>query len=32
MSGIRIKATMSGDSAVIKCLMQHPMETGLRKD
>lgn len=32
MSGIRIKAGMEGDTAVIKCLMQHPMETGLRKD
>lgn len=32
MSGIRIKAAMSGDTAVVKCLMQHPMETGLRKD
>jgi sulfur-oxidizing protein SoxZ len=32
MSGIRIKAAMSGDAAVIKCLMQHPMETGFRKD
>ena len=32
MSGIRIKAAMSGDTAVIKCLMQHPMETGFRKD
>jgi sulfur-oxidizing protein SoxZ len=32
MSGIRIKAAMSGDTAVIKCLMTHPMETGFRKD
>jgi sulfur-oxidizing protein SoxZ len=32
MSGIRIKAAMSGDAAVVKCLMQHPMETGFRKD
>lgn len=32
MAGIRIKAAMDGDSALIKCLMQHPMETGLRKD
>jgi len=32
MAKIRIKAAMDGDSALIKCLMQHPMETGLRKD
>lgn len=32
MAGIRIKASMDGDAALIKCLMQHPMETGLRKD
>jgi len=23
---------MTGDSAEVKCLMNHPMETGLRKD
>jgi sulfur-oxidizing protein SoxZ len=32
MSGIRIKAALSGDTAVVKCLMTHPMETGFRKD
>ncbi len=32
MSQIRIRASMVGDSADIKCLMNHPMETGLRKD
>ena len=29
---MKIRASMSGDSADIKCLMNHPMETGLRKD
>ncbi len=32
MSDIRIRATMQGDTADIKCLMNHEMETGLRKD
>lgn len=29
---MRIRATMAGDVADIKVLMNHPMETGLRKD
>ena len=29
---MRIRASMSGANADIKCLMNHPMETGLRKD
>ena len=29
---MRIRATMSGDVADVKVLMNHPMETGLRKD
>ena len=29
---MKIRASMSGDSADIKCLMNHVMETGLRKD
>ena len=29
---MRIRATMSGGVADIKVLMNHPMETGLRKD
>lgn len=29
---IRIRAKMEGDSADIKALMSHPMETGQRKD
>lgn len=29
---MKIRATASGDSADIKVLMNHPMETGLRKD
>lgn len=29
---MKIRASMAGDSADIKCLMNHPMETGLRKD
>jgi len=32
MSSIKIRASMTGDSAEVKCLMNHPMETGLRKD
>ena len=32
MSSIKIRASMVGDSAEVKCLMNHPMETGLRKD
>lgn len=29
---MKIRATMAGDSADIKVLMNHPMETGQRKD
>lgn len=29
---MKIRATMAGDTADIKVLMNHPMETGLRKD
>jgi sulfur-oxidizing protein SoxZ len=29
---MKIRASMSGDAAEVKCLMNHPMETGLRKD
>jgi len=29
---MRIRATMAGDIADVKVLMNHPMETGLRKD
>jgi sulfur-oxidizing protein SoxZ len=29
---MRIRATMTGDVADVKVLMNHPMETGLRKD
>lgn len=29
---MRIRATLTGDVADIKVLMNHPMETGLRKD
>ena len=29
---MKIRATMEGDSANIKVLMNHPMETGQRKD
>jgi len=32
MSDIRIRASMQGDTADIRCLMNHEMETGLRKD
>jgi sulfur-oxidizing protein SoxZ len=32
MADIRIRATMEGDAANIKVLMNHPMETGQRKD
>lgn len=31
-SNIKIKATLSGDTAEIKSLMMHPMETGARED
>jgi len=29
---MKIRASMNGDTADVKCLMNHPMETGLRKD
>lgn len=29
---IKIRAKMSGDTTTVKCLVTHPMETGLRKD
>ncbi|MDO9636339.1 MAG: thiosulfate oxidation carrier complex protein SoxZ, partial [Thiobacillus sp.] len=29
---MRIRATMAGDVADVKVLMNHPMETGTRKD
>jgi len=29
---MKIRASMSGDVADVKCLMNHPMETGLAKD
>ena len=32
MSDIKIKAKLAGDETTVKCLMSHPMETGLRKD
>ncbi|MBK5963028.1 thiosulfate oxidation carrier complex protein SoxZ [Thiocystis minor] len=32
MSDIKIRATLSGEETTVKCLMSHPMETGLRKD
>ncbi len=32
MAGMKIRASMSGDVAEVKCLMNHTMETGLRKD
>ena len=32
MSNIKIRAKASNGVADVKCLMSHPMETGLRKD
>ena len=29
---MKIRASMAGNAAEVKCLMNHPMETGLRKD
>ena len=29
---IKIRARLKGDTTTVKCLMTHPMETGLRKD
>ena len=31
-SSIKVRAKVKGDEAKIKCLISHPMETGLRKD
>ncbi|MBK1719895.1 thiosulfate oxidation carrier complex protein SoxZ [Thiocystis violacea] len=32
MSDIKIRAKLSDDETTVKCLMNHVMETGLRKD
>jgi len=32
MAKIKIRARAKGDMALVKTLMRHPMETGLRKD
>jgi len=29
---MKVKADLTGSTAKVKCLMNHPMETGLRKD
>ena len=29
---MKIRASLAGDTAEVKCLMNHPMETGLHKD
>lgn len=29
---MKIRASMSGEFGIVKCLINHPMETGLRKD
>lgn len=29
---MKVKADLTGNMAKVKCLMNHPMETGLRKD
>ena len=31
-NSIKIRAKLKGDTTQVKCLMTHPMETGLRKD
>ena len=31
-NSIKIRAKIKGDTTEVKCLMTHPMETGLRKD
>ncbi len=31
-NSIKIRAKIKGDETTVKCLMTHPMETGLRKD
>lgn len=32
MSDIKVRAKLAGDETTVKCLINHPMETGLRKD
>ena len=32
MSEMKIRAKLSGDETTVKCLMNHPMENGQRKD
>ncbi len=32
MADMKIRASMKDGAAEVKCLMNHPMETGLRKD
>jgi sulfur-oxidizing protein SoxZ len=32
MSDIKVRAKLEGNETVVKCLINHPMETGLRKD
>jgi sulfur-oxidizing protein SoxZ len=32
MSDIKVRAKLDGGETTVKCLMNHPMETGLRKD
>jgi sulfur-oxidizing protein SoxZ len=32
MSDIKVRAKIEGGETVVKCLINHPMETGLRKD
>jgi sulfur-oxidizing protein SoxZ len=29
---IKVRANVAGDTTTVKCLVSHPMETGLRKD
>ncbi len=31
-NSIKVRAKVKGDTATVKCLISHPMETGLRKD
>ncbi|PCI06873.1 MAG: thiosulfate oxidation carrier complex protein SoxZ [Gammaproteobacteria bacterium] len=31
-SSIKIRSTIKGDEAKVKCLIKHPMESGLRKN
>lgn len=32
MSDIKVRAKLEGTETVVKCLMNHPMENGMRKD